>query len=77
VSERRVVLEESLINSRGQNTPRGGRTCAEKKPREQGIGGQRRRSRTRIEVEESDATKDEATGRKEGERREWGDREVA
>ena len=42
------LREGSSIDSRGQDTPRGGRSCAErrKKPREQGTG-RRRRRRTR------------------------------
>ena len=42
-------LPPSQINSRGQNTPRGGRNCAEKreKQREQGTDRRRRRRRTR------------------------------
>ena len=40
VSEESSLSEESSINSRGQNMPRGGQSCAERreKPREQGIG---------------------------------------
>ena len=49
--------------------------CAEKKPREKGIGGQRRHRPQQNEAEESDAT--ERMKRQEGERREWDDREVA
>ena len=65
-----------MTNSRGQNTPRGGRSCAEKKPR----GDRRAAAAQQDEVEESDATEDEATGGRTfllSERREWGDREVA
>ena len=58
------MREESSINSRGRNMPRGGQSCAERreKPREQGIGRRRRRCRTRVdEAEESDAIEEEAT----------------
>ena len=65
------LREESSINSRGQNMPRGGQSCDERreKQREQGIG--RRRRRRSDEAEESDATEEEAT--RERERREWDD----
>ena len=48
-SEESSLREESSINSRGQNMPRGGQSsCAERreKPREQGIGRRRRRRRS-------------------------------
>ena len=47
-SEESSLREESSINSRGQNMPRGGQSCDERreKKREQGIG-RRRRRRTR------------------------------
>ena len=73
-SEESSWREESPIHSRGQDMPRGGQSCAERreKPREQGIGRRRRRRRMR----QTRATR-QRRKRQEGERREWDDREVA
>ena len=67
VREESFSREESLINSRGQNTPRGGRNYAEKreKQREQGTDRRRRRRRTRQRRAARQRKK-----RQEGERRE-------
>ena len=78
VGVRRVVLrEDSLINSRGQSTPRGERSYAERREeqREQGIG--QASSSSQHNAEESDAR--QRRKRQERERREWDDcvREVA
>jgi len=73
-----VVLglrEESSINSRGQNMPRGGRSYAERreKQREQGIGRRQRRLRTRPRRAMSQRMKQQERERG----REWEEREVA
>ena len=57
------LREGSSIDSRGQDTQRGGRSCAErqKKPRGQGNGRGQAAAAAQNEAEESDATEEEAT----------------
>ena len=51
-TEESSLREESSINSRGQNMPQAGQSCAERweNPREQGIGRRRRRRNTQDEA---------------------------
>jgi len=73
------LREESSINSRGQNTLRGERSCAESEAGEAARARERQAAAaSQTEAGESDATEDEGLKRQEKERREWDvDREVA
>ena len=64
------LLEESSIDSRGQDMQHGGQSCAEQ--REQGSGRRRRRRRTRQRRATRQRKKRQGRARREG-----GDREVA
>ena len=72
------LREESSINSRGQNMPRGGRSYAERreKQREQGIGRDGSGDAAfQNEAEESDESEDETAG--ERTRTKWEEHEAA
>ena len=60
-SEESSLREESSISSRGQNMPRGGQSCAER--REAARARDRQAAAASLdEADESDATEEEATG---------------